>query len=275
MKSIKLMFIAFALFAANVSTMEQSGSLPELVQSTLFQRYNIKPRDCRVAINREFDIPFSSWMKGAQIACLVAGLKDVYLADSLEDVNILAQDPLVRELFNQQYISHIYLYAPSAWRTGNIIAEEILYTPKGERNGLLLAKKMLTFELEKFENKPFSGSAYLTGELLGYKPEDQEFFEKLQAFQGYLLQEKNIPITEIDKQFPFRSFQEWPEKSKTEFLVYETQIWPESQEYKRFEVEKRKASNWLQENSSFTTEQLRQQVNDLLEALKKFEVKSD
>lgn len=274
MKSIKLMFIALALIATNISTMEQPEVLPTLMQDTFFKKYNITPRECRVAINREFDIPFNPEMRGAEIACLVAGLKDVYLVGSIEDVNILAQDPLVRELFNQQYINHISLYAPSAWGPGNIIAEEILYTPKGERSALLLAKKMLIFELEQFENKPISGAGYLTGELLGYKPEDQEFFDRLLGFHGYLVREKNIPITEVQEQFPFGTFQKWPEKNKAEFVAYETQVWPESEEYKRFESDKKKAFDWLEENRQFTNEQLRQQVNDLLETLKKFEVKS-
>lgn len=265
---MKLKFaIIFTIVSMPIIAMEKPlpkqmhpQNIQEKVQA-IVQKYNLNPNRCRIAINRE--VVITGYEPNLEIACLVAGFKDVYLMSNEDELQ--SMDPHLKALLTPLHIDHIKLDKEHA----------IIYTPRGQRNALLLAeielKKLINiYSTEKTAQgyriiaveqmaKDTESSTYLIGLLLGYKEEDIEFFHIFGSFSQWYSKLLNEPITE---RLDSGTYPNWPQKDKDAFTQFEKNVWPSTPDYKDFQEDKKAAVEWIQKHKHFSNDELKKQIDE-------------
>ena len=240
MKIVKY-FVLLSTFICLATAMEKPVGNEDQIQ-TIIKKYNLSPNRCRIAINRE--IVFKGYERNLEIACLIAGLKDIYWAQGGAK-ELATMDPIFKELLEPLNIQYIIL------DNGDLI----MYTPQGERSALLFAKnRAIKNDL----------SAYLTGKLLGYKEDDIKYHELYLSFirwYGDLLNEPIAPRLNVG------DFPNWPDKDKEFFKEFETKVWPQTPRHQQFQEEKKRAIDWINQNNVFSNDDLKKQIAPLVKEL--------
>ena len=106
------------------------------------QKYNITDANsCQIAVSKTIKDPTEgkdlSYKANHQLACMVAGYKDVYHStfDTLKE-ELKNIDPLIMPELKKQGVKYISFAFPADERVKTGI---YFYTPKGEKNALLLS----------------------------------------------------------------------------------------------------------------------------------------
>lgn len=258
MKMQYLLVFLTLLINAPLAAMKQARDIQATVEAVK-KSFGLSPDRCHLAINKKtvFDINKSD----LPLACLIAGYKDVYLTtvDSFHKM-LPGLKSLLPELGIRQF---------------SLNDEMILYSPKGQRFGLLLAKlslvaalKAASFPVERkndidvhiipFNDHPKEHNSYLIGTLLGYSESDITFYYAVTDF----VREYTDAALLNAAQFPL-----WPEAVKAKFNNYESNIWPRSEDYQEYVDDKRIAHQWIIQHNHKTAAQLEQEIRNLQEQL--------
>lgn len=206
---------------------------------------------CGAGISKSTYVP-DSGNEQRQLACLVAGYRNF----------VLTNDATVRKTFGPDYDAAlkqknitVFNFQIPRWMYNRAV-----YNTQGERNALLLIKKIMTNSINKIKG----ANDYLWGLLLGYNFEDREFFYQL---DGFALCQREIGY---EGELPDRGeFLIWPETFKTEFSDFEKNVWPTSQAHQKYVQDVADAHQWIEDNKKFSAAQLYAQIGELKKALPK------
>ena len=214
-----------------------SGSDRELKDS-IISRYKPSPSFCGGAVSLFKGSPYAGTTR-FDVACLIQGSRVIVWA---------TLQGLKKELNNDSE----YAAFERVIKSENIKElDRVLYRPEGKRNALLFIKAM---------NQPLLvNNSYLVGTLLGYNPDDIEFYYQRHAFRPYLFKKRNIEW----KYAVAGSYEEFFPELKEEFDAYKAHIWPKFERLRSYELDKMNALQWLKENYKFTNDQLYQQIEEL------------
>ena len=256
--------LGFLLFIGASSIAMQPAPKEQI--EAIIKKYNISPKTCHIAANKE--VSSEGYIPNLEIACLVAGLKDVYYMYSPDEINTM--DPDIKAILPHLDINYITYSVPSYF--GGKKEVGFMYTPKGKRNALLFAKYDLEKTLNAFKHDYLENNIYLIGSLLNYSEEDKEFFAMLNDFfdryNTFLYadtRESTHTSDDLRREMPPTSFPDWKEEDKNQFAFFEKRIWPISNARWSFAKDQKAAFKWIRKNHQFTDDQLLQQI----EALKK------
>lgn len=238
----KIFFIIFTLSCASyhlMQAMEKSAAV------------TLSKEHCGAGASKTTYVP-DSGNEQRQLACLVAGYRNF----------VLTNEATVQKTFGTDYDAAlkqknitVFNFKIPRW-----IYDRAVYNAQGERNALLLIKNMMTNKIKAKEG----ANDYLWGLLLGYNPEDREFFYQLDGFELWLRE------TGYEGELPDRGeFPIWPDTFKTEFSDFEKNVWPTSQAHQKYVQDVADAQQWIEGNKKFTTAQLYAQIEELKKALPK------
>jgi len=223
-------FVSIQIFAAEAPVrpeIEITESTPvQELKNYIRARYNPSDTDCGAAISVASRKVYkdSYYNRAREFACLLLGKRSVIFS-SFEELKLaLALDP-------QEY--GIFEKVAKAENIKEL--EGYVYRPEGVRNVMLLIKN------DKIAGV---GGHYLMGYLLGYKEEDIEFFHQRLSF---------------DTRSP-GSYNDFSPEAKNKFTIFKRDVWPHSQGYVTYELTKKSAHKWLEDNKRFSNEQLSQQI---------------
>lgn len=239
-----------------VSPLKKLINFDQLDIKEFIKNTDPKAKTCGAAVSVQAR-PSISGSPIYDFACLIAGYRSVIWED-VESLTALIEQSS-QEIFktvaeqltikNNEAIKKIY-------QDHDIHQiEGVSYTAKGEREALLMAKKLLSHA-----NNKLAQNSYLEGILLGYAPEDIDFFYQRIAFWEYLKQQ--APDNKTASSPPF-SLSEWPKELKEQFDSYLQRVWPETKKGKSFFADKEYAQQWLEEQKKYSTEDLLQQIQVL------------
>lgn len=215
-----------------------SGSDQELKDS-IISRYNASPSTCGAAITLSKRTHFASTRR-LEMACLIQGSRTI-VWETLQALKKELQDDAEYATFERVMKSESIKEL-----------DGVLFRPEGERNALLFLKVV---------NDPLLDiNSYLVGSLLGYNPHDIEFYYQRWAFQRHLFKKWNIPMGRYGLPASYETF--FPEL-KEEFDTYKADVWPQSEKLRSYELDKKNAAQWLEENKKFSNQQLYQQIQEL------------
>ena len=108
-----------------------------------------------------------------------------------------------------------------------------------------------------YEQSDFSANDFLQGDLLGYDKKDIEFF-----YQRWEFRQQQKEKNEKDLAIP-TSYPEFSPELKKQFENFKKYEWPQSKRFSSYELDKKKAVDWIEENREFSDDQLYQQIQEL------------
>lgn len=194
----------------------------------ILDHYTPSREFCRALVNPDVYIS-GLYQNERDITCLLMGFRNVVISPEVFFNRLNDQKPSENEAFNalknvlkerlDKHQIHILKSHPDV----------ILYTNTGKKNAYLLNKQLL----EDVHN-PF-----LFGTLLGYRPEDIDFFYKIAAFQG--LHNFQLP--------PSYEFYFWLTELKEKFYYFEKNTWRKSDACKKYYDDKNNTQKWINKNS--------------------------
>lgn len=228
---------------------------PQEIQE-MITLYNVSGQRCR-AVNKEIIVPQDNRY---QMACMLAGFKDILFTENFEALDDLPLNLL--KLYNKSNIHDVGFAYPSY--LGGVSRERIFYTPHGFRNALLLAKNILEKNLESFESNRPQENSYLTGTLLNYRNEDKDFFEIYPVFIQWYMGQTSKSRAQLEAQFKLIEFPGWDQQTKDAFLLFEREIFPQTSAFDKLQQTKKDAHNWINAQSSFSVQNLHQQIQALM-----------
>lgn len=218
------------------TTIPYDKQMLKSLKETLIKDYNPTEENCGAAISLSKRSSFSGTAR-LDMVCLIQGSRTVVWR-TLQNVK-------------SELINEYSTFAQLAEAENIQELDGLSYLPEGKRNALLFAKQELLYE-----QGDFSANDFLQGYLLGYDKKDIEFFYQRLEFQQ---QRKN----DKDNSFVPSSYTEFSQELKKEFENFKKFEWPISKNHNRYELDKKKAIDWLEENKAFSIDQLYQQIQEL------------
>lgn len=207
------------------------------LKETLIKDYNPTEENCGAAISLSKRSSFSGTAR-LDMVCLIQGSRTVVWR-TLQNVK-------------SELINEYSAFAQLAEAENIQELDGLSYLPEGKRNALLFVKQELLFE-----QGDFSANDFLQGYLLGYDKEDIEFFYQRLEFRQQ--QKKNNE----NNSFVPSSYAEFSHELKKEFENFKKYEWPMSKNHSKYELDKKKAIDWFEENKAFSNDQLYQQIQEL------------
>lgn len=208
----------------------------QVLKEGLVKNYNPDDQNCGAAVSLSKRSNFSGTAR-LDMVCLIQGSRTIAWRTLQEVKNELIDEyNTFEQLEKAENIQEL---------------DGVSYRPEGKRNALLFVKRQLLTEDKDSPNK------FLQGLLLGYDQKDIEFFYQRGEFRQQL-KEKN----ENDSFVP-TSYTEFSPELKNKFENFKKSEWPLSQNHSRYELDKTKAIEWLEENKVFSDDQLYQQIQEL------------
>lgn len=267
------------------------------------KKYNITDANsCQAALSKEQAHDKTGRdLANHELACMISGFKDVYIpSHSTMHEELQAMDSDIKKLLSSANINSIEITYPQfdtrgvidgqifytfnfehlnaliaepkefydnkeMYLNSFIISKVYMYTPKGERNALLLAK----FFLET-ANQSVKFNTYIVGYLLNYKAEDILFFHRLPVFLLWFedIHGNDALLTKDQQEMNGSNYNNWRDLAKSEFLRYEKDIWPFSEKKSVFDKQVKESHAWLEKNKDKSTEELRLDITFLMKSLK-------
>lgn len=212
----------------------------QALKETLIKDYNPTGEKCGAAISLSKRGSFSGTAR-LNITCLIEGTRKIAW-NTLKDVKdeLIDEYNTFAQLIKSEQIQEL---------------DGLSYRPEGKRNTLLFIKQKWIYE-----HDDFSANDFLQGYLLGYDENDIEFFYQRFEFRE---QQKEKNDTSV---FVPTSYAEFSPELQKEFEIFKKYKWPTSKNYNRYEIDKKNAIDWINENKVFSDDQLYQQIQSLKKA---------
>jgi len=207
------------------------------LKEILIKDYNPTGEKCGAAISLSKRGSFAGTAR-LDMVCLIQGSRSV-IWQTLQNVK--------SELINEYKVFEQLAEAENIQEL-----DGLLYRPEGKRNALLFVKQGLLYD-----QGDFSANDFLQGYLLGYDKIDIEFF-----YQRFGFRQQQKKKNESDSLVP-SSYTDFSPELKNEFENFKKYEWPLSKNHNRYELDKKKAIDWLEENKELSDDQLYQQIQEL------------
>jgi hypothetical protein len=201
-------------------------------KEALINDYNPTGKICGAAVSLSKRGSFSGTPR-LDMVCLIQGSRTV-IWETLHDVKteLMSEYHAFEKLAEAENIQEL---------------DGLSYRPEGKRNALLFIKQRLLYKSGDLYND------FLQGYLLGYDKKDIEFF-----YQRWEFMKKNEDTPLIPG-----SYTDFSPDLKKEFENFKKSEWPVSKDHSKYELDKKNALDWLDENKALSSDQLYQQIQEL------------
>lgn len=258
MKRFLLSLAIFFVIPLTAMQLEHlSSSEIQTLEQWVIQRFKLTTDKCHISVSKKRVLQRLG--PGGELACIFVGYKNVHFDDLIENSPTVPNN--FKQIFkvkNIKFMRLVFPKPPSKYyikKPGEMVHIRIVYSPKGEQYGLLLAKLFLENALAKHQKTSHQyDSAYLLGKLLEYPEKDLKYYYVIKEFRGHYFDRHKTVFPERTGSFP-----RWPQEIKDEYIHFEKNIWKSDD----FEDDKEKATQWLNMNKKFTNQQLKEQIAKL------------
>lgn len=148
----------------------------------------------------------------------------------------------------------------------------LFFTDATEHHALLFLKYMLEHNLRNFTTKPQQPevvSLYLYGTLIGTSDDEIEKAYQLEDFIFRNADFLSKQVKDVWADLPLHKQNKWPVTVKRMFEVYKTDVWPKIK-VEKYEIQKKAAHEWLNQNGTISNQDLKKQIHDLLKQLEPY-----
>lgn len=238
--------IAIGLIVTNLKIQAcQQECSEQLIIEEIKSRYGItNAQDSCVTVNKTMQ-SHARMDPNYQIACVLAGYKQIYLGSSLQ-LEVAIMDPLIQKIvlpLSSERFSYMFVPDPLIFSKNNQ-QERMLVYDKLNPLPAFRFKKYCWQEVGRKKCSVEQGKHVLMGMLLGYSNQDIEYFYKRIGFFRHYPDYKRI-LLERDIYLYYDS---WPTDIKRDFDIFESE-WHGAIDYQRYEQDKKEALQWLSENN--------------------------